>query len=160
MRKSVDLINKPSDEPAAASGDEVFEAIHTVMHLFRSEQFRVLRDGPHDLTHMESKVLKFYARNPGTTLRDLAAQSGRDKGQLARLIGSLKERGLLEARPDDADRRNILLQLTPEGRSVQQALQRQARRVSDMAVKGLSPQERGLLTALLEKVRANLDTAS
>ena len=140
MRKTTDLVNKTFDERAAVTGEDVFEAVHAVMHLFRSEQFRMLRDGPHDLTHMESKVLNFFARHPGATLRELAMQSGRDKGQLARLIGALKERGLLEARPDDADRRNILLQLTSDGRSSSSnTASARDGELSDLAVKGLSP---------------------
>jgi hypothetical protein len=45
----------------------VFEIIHAVMHLFRSGQHRVLRGGPHNVTHMESKVLGFFAGHPGAT---------------------------------------------------------------------------------------------
>ena len=63
----VDNVNKESSSPAA-----VFEAIHAIMHLFRAEQYRVLRDGPHDLTHMEGKLMGFFAENPGATLRDTA----------------------------------------------------------------------------------------
>jgi DNA-binding MarR family transcriptional regulator len=80
------------------SPDEIFEAIHTIMHLFRSEQYRALRDGPYDLTHMEGKILAFLARNSGATLSELVAHSGRDKSQLARLIKGLREQGLLRGR--------------------------------------------------------------
>jgi len=158
MRKSIDHVNQMARGPAS-DADEVLDAIHSVMHLFRSEQYRALRDGPHALTHMESKVLGFFARHPGATQRDLAVHSGRDKGQLARLIGGLKERGLLDARPDEADRRNTRLSLTAEGRTIQQTLQRQGRRVSDLAVTGLSVEERRQLVALLHKIRANLEPA-
>ncbi len=137
--------------------DDVLEAIHAVMHLFRAVQYRVLRDGPHDVTHMDGKVLGFFARHPGATQSELAAHSGRDKGQLARLVAGLKERGLLEARADDADRRSVRLQLTTDGRAVHQTLQRQRRRLSDAAVAGLSAAEHRQLAALLERVRANLD---
>jgi DNA-binding MarR family transcriptional regulator len=158
MRKSVDHVNQV-DEGGAASADDVFEAIHTVMHLFRSEQYRVLRDGPHDLTHMESKVLGFYVHHPGATQSDLSAHSGRDKGQLARLIKGLKDRGLLEAHADEQDRRNLRLHATADGRQVQQTLQRQARRVSGVAVGGFSAEERRQVVALLHRVRANLERA-
>ncbi len=159
MHKSVDFVNQVGSAPAAttATADEVFEAIHTVMHLFRSEQYRVLRDGPHDLTHMESKVLGFFVRHPGATQSDLSAHSGRDKGQLARLIKGLKDRGLLEAHADEQDRRNLRLNATADGRQVQQTLQRQARRVSGVAVGGFSADERRQLVALLNRVRTNLD---
>jgi DNA-binding MarR family transcriptional regulator len=154
MPKAVDLVNQKPREAA-----DVFESIHAVMHVFRSQQYRALRDGPHDVTHMESKVLAFFAGRPGATQSELVAHSGRDKGQVARLIGGLKARGLLEARVDEADRRNVRLQLTRDGRAVQQVLQRQGRRLADLAVKGLSATERRELVALLDQVRANLESS-
>ncbi len=158
MPKSIDHVKQSAGSPAAAA-DDVLEAIHAVMHLFRSRQYGMLRDGPHDLTHLEGKVLGFFARHPGATQRELALHSGRDKGQLARLIGGLKERGLLDARADEADRRNMLLEPTADGRALQQALQRQERRVSARAVAGLSREERLRLVELLRRVQANLEDA-
>lgn len=49
------------------------------------------------------------------TLSALISHSGCDKGQLARLVGGLRERGLLDGRADENDRRNLLLHLTPGG---------------------------------------------
>ena len=154
MRKSIDLVNQKGEPPHTA--EAVFEAVHSVMHLYRAEQYRALRDGPQALTHMDGKVLGYFARHPGATQKDLAEHSGRDKGQLARLIGGLRERGLLDARTDDADRRNIRLQLKAEGRSMQQALERRARKLSEHAVAGMSADERRQLVALLPKMGANL----
>lgn len=142
------------------SADDVFEAIHTVMHLFRAEQYRALRDGAHEMTHMESKVLGYFARHPGATQSELAAHSGRDRGQLARLVKGLKDRGLIEAQADAHDRRQLHLALTPEGRALQQAVARQGRRASGLAVEGLSGDERRQLVALLNRVRANLSAGA
>jgi DNA-binding MarR family transcriptional regulator len=102
-------------------------------------------------------VLGYFARHPGATASELAAHSGRDKGQVARLVGALKERGLLEARADEADRRSVRLTLTAAGRSVHQTLQRRRRRLAEVAVAGLDDAERAQLSALLERVRLNLD---
>lgn len=136
---------------------DVLEAVHAVMHAFRARQYRVLRNGPHELTHMEGRVLGYFARHPGSKQSDLAVHSGRDKGQLARLIGGLKERGLLQAQVDASDRRAVRLQLTAEGAAVQQTLQRRSRRLAATAVAGLSVEEQQQLLALLDKVRAQID---
>ncbi len=136
--------------------DDVLELIHTVMHQYRSQQYQVLRDGPHDITHMESKVLGFIGHHPGATQSDLARHSGRDKAQLARLIKGLRERELLDAVADESDRRNIQLSLTAEGQSVLRTLRQQARRLSVQAVAGLNASEQAQLTALLKRVNANL----
>jgi DNA-binding MarR family transcriptional regulator len=155
MAKSVDVVNKAR----GAGADDVLEQVHAVMHLYRSRQFRALRDAPQAVTHMESKVLGFFAHHPGATLSELAAHSGRDKGQLARLVAGLRERGLLDARADAEDRRSVRLQLTAEGEAADEALRRRARKLAGVAVQGLSVAERAQLSALLERMRANLEAA-
>jgi DNA-binding MarR family transcriptional regulator len=157
MAKPVEDVNKP--RRPQGSSDDVLEAIHGVMHLYRSRQHRVLRDSPQAVTHMESKVLGFFARHPGATQSDLVAHSGRDQGLLAKLIGGLRDRGMLAAAPDATDKRVIRLQLTERGQAADQALRRQARRLSTVAVQGFSEAERAKLAALLERVRLNLEAA-
>lgn len=155
ISKSVDTVNKQAEDPDA----DVLEAIHGVMHVVRAQQQRALRDAQSGLTHMESKVLGFFARHPGATLTALVAHSGRDKGQLAKLIGGLRDRGLLEARPSESDRRTMAMHLTPEGRAAHQLLRRQARRLAGVAVQGLDEAQRRQLLGLLARVRANLEAA-
>ena len=137
--------------------DDILELVHGVMHTYRAMQYRFLRDGPHDITHMDGKVLGYFGHHPGATQSDLAQHSGRDKAQLARLIKGLRERGLLDGEVDDTDRRNVRLSLTSDGQAVQRALRQQARRLSARAEAGLSAPERQQLLALLRKVKGNLD---
>lgn len=136
--------------------DDVLELIHSVMHRYRARQYRFLRDGPQDITHMEGKVLFFFERHPGATQSDLAQHSGRDKAQLARLIKGLRDKGLLEAETDEADRRQVRLTVSEAGQAVQRELKRQARQVSVQALQGLSTQEQAQLAELLKRVQANL----
>lgn len=154
MRESVDKVNRQGRQDPA--DDEVLELVHQVMHQFRSQLFQALRQGQHELTHMESKVLGFYARRPGATQSDLVQHTGRDKAQLARLIKGLRERGLLQGEADAADRRNVRLQLTAEGQSIQHALRHQARALETQAVQGLAEEEKRQLLALLRRVQDNL----
>ncbi len=153
MTEPVDIVN----EKARSQTGDALDLVHAVMHLYRSQQFRVLRDAAQGVTHMESKVLGFFARHPGATQTDLVAHSGRDKAQLARLINGLKERGLLEARENATDRRSVRLQLTAKGESTAQALRHQARALSTVALEGFREDERDQLVALLDRVKANLE---
>lgn len=139
-----------------AEPEHVLELIHTVMHQVRSQQYQVLRDGPHTITHMETKVLGFFGRHPGATQTDLAQHSGRDKAQLARLIKGLREQGLLDAQADTVDRRSVRLALTAQGRAVLDALEQASAHLAVQAVAGLSAEEQGQLLALLQRVRQNL----
>ncbi len=153
MRNKVDIVN----QPRTAADDDVLELVHSLMHDYRSLQYRFLRDGPHDITHMDGKVLGYFGRHAGATQSDLALHSGRDKAQLARLIKGLRERGLLAAEADAADRRNQRLSLTADGKAVHRELQQQARRLGAKAVAGLTAKEHAQLVDLLRRVKGNLD---
>lgn len=153
MRNIVDQVNQNSPAPAV----EVLERVHAIMHLFRSAQQRGLRAGPHDLAHMEIKVLGFFARRPGATQSDLAAHSGRDKAQLARLVRGLRERGLLDATADADDKRSTRLTLSQAGQEMYAALHRHDGALAEAALAGLDEAERATLLDLLGRVRANLE---
>jgi DNA-binding MarR family transcriptional regulator len=153
MRNVVDEVNQNPPSPAL----EVLERVHAIMHLYRSAQQRSLRAGPHDLAHMEIKVLGFFARRPGATQSDLAAHSGRDKAQLARLIRGLRDRGLLDAAADETDKRSTRLSLSEAGREMFAALHRHDGALAETALEGISEAERATLLDLLERVRANLE---
>jgi DNA-binding MarR family transcriptional regulator len=141
------------------SPGDLLELVHSIMHDYRSLQYRFLRDGPHDITHMDGKVLEFFARHPGASQTDLVAHSNRDKAQLGRLIKGLKERGLLKGEADADDRRSIRLRLTSRGKEVQSVLRQQAKRLSEKAVAGLGPTEQQQLLSLLRAVKENLNAA-
>ncbi|WP_077038143.1 MarR family winged helix-turn-helix transcriptional regulator [Pelomonas sp. KK5] len=157
MRKQVDTVNHLAGNAPAVDADELIEAVHAVMHQFRARQFRALREGAHELSHMEAKALGYFARHPGATQSELVQHSGRDKGQVARLIATLRERGYLEARADEADRRIQRLEVSAAGRAVQKAIQAQGRKLSQAAVAGLSAEECAQLKTLLAKLQQQLD---
>ncbi len=152
MRKSIDTVNQST----GTTNEGVLEIIHDVMHRYRAQQFRALRDGPHDITHMDSKVLGFFFRKPGATQSDLAQHTGRDKAQLARLIKGLRDRNLLDGEADPNDRRNVRLSLTNTGQAMRRALQQQGKRLNATVVAGMTDMERDQLLTLLRRVSHNL----
>ena len=152
MPKPLDNVN----QSGRTTADEVFESIHEVMHLYRAQRNRVPEGGEDGLSHMEAKALGFFARHPGATQSDLAAHSGRDKSQLARLVGGLRERGLLEVTADEADRRNLRIALTDEAHLLHRAMQLRARKLARSAISGLKDEECLQLIDLLSRVRTNL----
>lgn len=151
MRHTVDNVNH-----ARAADADVLELVHSLMHDYRSRQYRFLKDGPHEITHMDGKVLHFFGRRPGATQSDLVQHTGRDKAQIARLIKGLKDKGLLQGEADEADRRNVRITLTEAGEAVHKELHQQSRRLGKQAVAGLSTEERAQLADLLQRVKANL----
>ena len=153
MKKQVDKVNQNSNESAT----DVFETIHAIMHLARAQQLRASQAGDAPLTHMENKVLGYFGRNPGATQRDLAAHSGRDKAQLARLIAGLREKGLLDAVAAPTDRRSMHLTLSEAGRAAHAELRLHGAALSGVALMGLDDNERAQLLTLLGRVQHNLE---
>lgn len=74
-------------------------------------------------------VLNALAEQPVRTQAALAQSIGADKSRIIGVLDELQERGLIQRRPDPADRRVHLLSLTEAGSrlraSVQEAIQRQ-----------------------------------
>ncbi|MGE4338334.1 MAG: MarR family winged helix-turn-helix transcriptional regulator [Pigmentiphaga sp.] len=139
---------------------ELFDSLHTVMHWYRARQLRSLRDGAFELTPMEFKALGYVARHPGCTQSDLVERFGRDKGQLARLLKGLRDRGLLQARADPTDKRSILLEPSPTGERLHHILRCEAAEVARQATAGLSVPQRRAVLAALEVIRQNFEALS
>lgn len=152
MRKEVDHVNHKGLAPES----DVLELMHAVMHKVRSRSLRALSEGESGLGHMEGKVIGFLSRHPGATQGELVAHSGRDKGQLARLVAGMKEKGLLETTPDEQDRRAVRLHLTDVARGLHAGFQRQRRQMAAKAVAGLSAEQKRQLVELLRLMQANL----
>lgn len=136
--------------------EQVLEAVHDVVHRLRHQQHAALRGADQALTPLEGKVLGFFARHPGATAADLAEHSGRDKGQLTRLLAGLKARGLLEVVADPEDRRVQRLHLGPAAATELEALRQVRQRLAAQAVSGLTAEERASLLALLQRVAQGL----
>lgn len=151
MKNKDDKVNK------CTTADTVFEALHTVMHLYRAQRLLAFKSHGQDITHMESRVLDYFWRNPGSTLSDLMHHSGRDKAQLTRLIRHLRENGLLDAVEDAQDRRIIRLHLSEQGNALQRQLKKQGAQILEKAVTGLSHSQCDDLVRLLGSLRENLE---
>lgn len=151
MKKQVDKVNH---SPAP---ERVFDAIHTVMHLYRSGRSQAFREDERGITHMESRVLNYFAHHPGATLSELAAHSGRDKAQLTRLVRGLRDGGYLESKEDSADRRSVHLQLSAQGEEMQAELRKSGAQILARAVENVSAQQCEQLVQLLEIIQANLE---
>lgn len=139
----------------APTGEALFEQVHEVLFLFRSQVHQALREEPRGAAHMEMKVLGFFARRPGATQTDLVQHSGRDKGQVARLVKAVMDRGLLRREPEGGRRGGLTL--TEEGRALQSQVRAERARLAEHCAAPLSAKERTQLIALLRKLQSGFD---
>lgn len=149
MKQNPLLVN--ASDPA----EDIAEVIHALRHLYRTHHFRAVGDGPLKIAPMEARALNFIARRPGTTQTALVAHWARDKGQVARLIQSLKDRDFLSTAPLETDRRVQCLTLTSQGEAAHRAVQDHRRAIAQRAVEGLARAEQAVLLDLLGRVRDN-----
>lgn len=68
------------------------------------------------------RALYFIARKPDLTVSELLGILAITKQSLGRVLGELSERGLVETRTGDRDRRQRLLRLTPAGAALEARL--------------------------------------
>jgi DNA-binding MarR family transcriptional regulator len=128
------------------------EAMFFAYRGFTADPDRVLADYGYGRAH--HRALHFINRSPGTTVNRLLATLGVTKQSLNRVLRTLIEDGLVEARVGTSDRRERHLHLTTDGRAlerkladVQQARMRMAyRQAGPEAVSGF----RQVLEAMME----------
>ena len=88
-------------------------------------------------------------RAAGPTARDLRVRLGLDSGHLARQLRSLEERGLVDVRPDPADRRRRVVTLTRSGRALRRRLDDRSEQLAARLVEPLTERQRARLTEAL-----------
>jgi DNA-binding MarR family transcriptional regulator len=86
------------------------------------------------------------------TARDIAAHGVMHKSTISRAVSGLEARRLILRRPNAADRREELIELTPEGRRIYQALAPEALAFEEHLVSVLTPAEQESLMALIDKL--------
>jgi DNA-binding MarR family transcriptional regulator len=93
-------------------------------HLTRSIDRDLASQG---LGRAHHRALYFISRKPELTVSELLALLAITKQSLGRVLTELSDRGLVEARTGERDRRQRLLRLTPAGAKMEHELSEQAR---------------------------------
>jgi DNA-binding MarR family transcriptional regulator len=94
-------------------------------HLTRAVDAGLAQQG---LGRAHHRALYFIARKPDLTVSELLALLGITKQSLGRVLTELTDRGLVETRPGERDRRQRLLRLTPAGATMETELFEEVRR--------------------------------
>ena len=100
----------------------------------------------------EARVL-FEIGSDGATPRDVRARLALDSGYLARVIGSLKRRGLIAEEPSPHDRRTKLLRQTRGGRAEMRKIDRAADALAASTLEPLTDEQRERLLRAEDEVR-------
>lgn len=105
------------------------------------------------------QVLAAAAREEPRSQSALAHRLGIDRTVMTYLLDDLVDAGLVERRPDPADRRNRRVTATEHGRATLAELDHRLRLVEEHVLGGLGDGERETVRHLLQKVAAHLNDA-
>jgi len=126
---------------------KLLETIPLVMRVIRSEVRR--RRFP-DFSLPQFRALAFVGRHPGASLSALAEHLGLALPAASRLVEGLVKRRCMARRPDEADRRRILLELTGDGADRFREAHEGARDLLASRLARLSGAEMATLSAALD----------
>jgi DNA-binding MarR family transcriptional regulator len=127
---------------------EVVELIGDVVARFYEDYEEAA--GDHKLTGAQARLLSLLSLEP-LPMRKLAQKLKCEPSNVTGIVDRLETRGLVERRPDPADRRVKLAAATEEGRRVARSL-RESLRFAHEPLAGLSDEERLALRGLLRRM--------
>ena len=112
----------------------------------------------HDISMWGYIVLTALAEQPVRTQAALAQAISADKSRIIGVLDDLQQRGLIQRRPDAADRRVHLLSLTPAGDRLRRSAEAAIRASEEEVLATLPPEDREVflrsLKSLSERYRA------
>jgi DNA-binding MarR family transcriptional regulator/GNAT superfamily N-acetyltransferase len=127
---------------------------------FFTRQIGVLREGllhsPYSLA--EARVLFELAQRQDLTSSDVCRELGIDAGYLSRILARFEQQGLLEKVRSEADGRERLLRLTPEGEKAFALLDQRSREEVAQMLSELSEEDQQRLFKAMATIQGVLST--
>src|ERR1700730_3532835 len=110
------------------------------------------------LTWPQCKVLVRLEKNEGVSQARLAELAEVDAMAMVRILDRMEADGLLERRPDPADRRARCLYLTAKAKPILSEIWRLSDETREELFAGVSKADRELFMSVLERIHDNLST--
>jgi DNA-binding MarR family transcriptional regulator len=145
-------MSSPSEEEPSAA--EVVERLLTVTHGIRRRHNAELAS--YELSVPRGRLLMAMRQLGQPRMSELAASLDLNARTITTAVDTLEREGILERRPDPADRRATRVLLTDAGRAQIAEWQEFQRQLAESAMAPLSAEERRSLMRLLDKIRDGL----
>ena len=128
--------------------------LHDVARTLRTRFDRWART--YGLTRAQGVILARLYRQPGLSQIEMAAICEVEPITVGRLVDRLEARGLIERRPDPADRRIKRLQLLPAASPIIAKIEAYRNELSDYLLDGVSAKERETVVKVLLQMKNKL----
>lgn len=151
-KKQMKKTDKPASAPAEQSPSTTYllsKVFHAVRALHIEPAFR-----EHDLTPLQYTILSVVQRRSGLSSADLSRRFFVTPQTMGQVLTGLENRGLLRRSENPANRRVLLVNITPEGSAVVQACQKEMDRVEHLLFSDLDPADLKVLRQTLNRLAA------
>jgi DNA-binding MarR family transcriptional regulator len=128
--------------------------LHDVARLMRVEADKRAR--VHGMTRAQWGVLLRLERHPGLSQKEIADMLEVEPISVARLVDRLEASGMIERRPDAADRRIWRLHLRPAAAPVLKEIAVQRAELTRLAIQSVSPAVEAAMVLGLKQMKTNL----
>lgn len=105
-----------------------------------------------NLTPTQFSALIRLSENGDISQNHLGRLAAMDVATVKGVVDRLKDKGLVQSTPDQADRRRSIISLTPRGASLIADLRHIGREITDETLVPLTPAEQRTLVTLLRKI--------
>lgn len=119
----------------------------------RNMMEKVKSDG---ITLGQPKVLDYLKDHDGANQKEIASACHIEPGSLTSILNRMEDRGIIERRIIDGNRRTFYIFLTKQGVLLKDTVEAHFAAIEKLALNGLSQQEKNMLIYLLEKIYSNL----
>ncbi len=134
--------------------------LYRIARLLATAGSMVIRlcEGRFGITRREWRVLALLAQQEGLLSSQLAERAQLDRARTSRAVTSLVGKQLVQREAVGADRRQVRLRLTAQGRALYEAMFPLVRDLNRELLSPLSPQQASALEDMLHGLQARADT--
>jgi DNA-binding MarR family transcriptional regulator len=99
------------------------------------------------------KIMSVIAFFQPLSATELGVRTSLDSDKVTRAVDALVQRGYVLRRPDDVDRRRVILTLSASGKRVHDRIELVATALESQLLSVLTPEEQGVLNSALDKLQ-------
>ncbi len=126
-------------------------AIHSMVQKNFMEQVK-----PSGLTSGQPKVLDYLKDHNGANQREIAAACHIEPGSLTSVLNRMEEKGLIERRMLEGNRRTFYIFMTDEGKRLKDLVEENFISIEEKAFKNISSEEQAAFMETFTKIYYNL----
>ena len=110
-----------------------------------------------ELTSGQPKVLDYLYSHDGAIQKDIAQNCCIEQATLTSVLAGMENKGLIERRMMNGNRRNLYVFLTDKGKELTERVEREFLRLEEAAFAGFDEHEKELAVRFLSRIKENLE---